>query len=872
MDDGRRAALPNYLSLVGACASIGLFGLAVAADQPQPLRQAGVDQHGDPLPDGAVARLGTTRWRLHESPVTFSPDGRYAIVPAGETTRLLDAVTGNTVRVLPIPSQSALFKGDNKTVMLAAGQKVRYVDVETGKTTRAVAVPDMTRTWSADGKRAVCMQQIDGGNWSYCVWDVDKGVELCRWAKWYGACALSHDGNLLAIRTRDEIGVFSVADKKPVSQWASEEVDAGRTGNARVVLFLPDGKTLAALEKGRVLLWDAATGKLKPKRKLCPSLTTAKDQPVTLAASADGRYLAAGGSNSTLYIWDLQADTLLHTLADAGKGLPIYTLDFTLDGKRLISQAHLFPSARVWDIARGKERSATAVASSTMEKIIFSPDGRTLATVGRWDPVQIWNAESGKLLYSFERGESFAFQRSGKALVLAGGQKAALWGLSDGTLRQQTKGAAASTPWAGAPDVGQISNWTCCAPDDDTIVAILSGDVRQVIPPRGRMPGATIYWTMVGIVDARTGKVQRSFRVRADHLSQFCMSPDGCMLAATGVRHGAQESSVFVWDLNRGFELFHIDLPASHGCGRLDFSADGRTLSFTSASYLVNQCEHTFHVIEIASGTARAECVQHWNPERERPCGAIASDQLAAVKKGSTLLLFDPLTGKEFGCLRANLDRITHFAFSADGQRLACTGDDATALIWDIRKLLPAPVKTRPTDDECARLWDELSSSDAKAACRAAGQLIQSPEEAVAYLGKKLQPALPIPAGKIAGLLAQLDSDRFDRREQAGRELLQLPELAEPALLEAAKKQPSLELSRRIEALLARIQERRAKGPWTLAGEPLRAWRAVEVLERIGTPDAARLLERLAGGAPHAVLTSQSTLAAKRLGKRAGKH
>src|SRR5438093_708730 len=85
-----------------------LAGHASRAEQAPPQPRPRVDLHGDPLPDGAVARLSTTRWRLHESPLTFSPDGRYALV-VGETTRLVDAATGNTVRVFPGPTYTAFF-------------------------------------------------------------------------------------------------------------------------------------------------------------------------------------------------------------------------------------------------------------------------------------------------------------------------------------------------------------------------------------------------------------------------------------------------------------------------------------------------------------------------------------------------------------------------------------------------------------------------------------------------------------------------------------------------------------------------------------------------------------------------------------------
>ena len=49
-----------------------------------------------------------------------------------------------------------------------------------------------------------------------------------------------------------------------------------------------------------------------------------------------------------------------------------------------------------------------------------------------------------------------------------------------------------------------------------------------------------------------------------------------------------------------------------------------------------------------------------------------------------------------------------------------------------------------------------------------------------------------------------------------------------------------------------------------LQGDQLRAFRAVEVLERIGTPEARQVLQALAAGAPGALLTTSAQAALKR--------
>jgi hypothetical protein len=110
--------------------------------------------------------------------------------------------------------------------------------------------------------------------------------------------------------------------------------------------------------------------------------------------------------------------------------------------------------------------------------------------------------------------------------------------------------------------------------------------------------------------------------------------------------------------------------------------------------------------------------------------------------------------------------------------------------------------------------------------------------------------AAPDP-GKVAQLLRDLNDDRFAIRDKARQDLERLGELAESGLKEALARKQILESRRRLERLLSKL-----KGPITVP-EKVRAIRAVETLEYIGTPEARKLLENLARGAPEALVTQE---------------
>jgi hypothetical protein len=132
----------------------------------------------------------------------------------------------------------------------------------------------------------------------------------------------------------------------------------------------------------------------------------------------------------------------------------------------------------------------------------------------------------------------------------------------------------------------------------------------------------------------------------------------------------------------------------------------------------------------------------------------------------------------------------------------------------------------------------------------------------VRFLNDRLQPTRPADTKRVAALVKAIGSEEFAVRSQAARELEQLGEAAAAVL--RGTDVPTLEVRRRIERLL------RALEPPISHPEHLRALRAVEALEHMDTPDACRLLERLATGAPQARLTQEARASLQRLAQRRG--
>jgi WD40 repeat protein len=317
-------------------------------------------------------------------------------------------------------------------------------------------------------------------------------------------------------------------------------------------------------------------------------------------------------------------------------------------------------------------------------------------------------------------------------------------------------------------------------------------------------------------------------------------TPDG-RLAAVAVA-----GNVYVIESLTGREV--VKLPGQIGPIHLGFSPDGRSLA-------VAGWDQVAQVWEVASGKAlmRAEKVGHVNSVAVSPDGRFVA--LGSEFTDGVIYVLDAGTGKAVQELRGHGSYVGALAFGPDGRSLASGQRDTTALVWDL-----APARNRPAAaaGNPEALWAALAGDDAAKARDAAVSLAATPG-AVAFLTARLRPAERVTPERLRQLIADLDSPRYATREAAGRELAAVWREAEPVLRESLKGGLSLEVRKRIEAMLA------SPPPVGVAtGEALRRVRAVAVLEAVGSPEARALLAALAAGAPSARDTVEAKAACER--------
>jgi WD domain, G-beta repeat len=261
----------------------------------------------------------------------------------------------------------------------------------------------------------------------------------------------------------------------------------------------------------------------------------------------------------------------------------------------------------------------------------------------------------------------------------------------------------------------------------------------------------------------------------------------------------------------------------------------------------------------LLKGHAGSVAAMAWSPDRL----LVASGDQNNYERptiAQTVQLWDAASGKEisqFGSIHAD---IAVLRFSRDGKSLFAGLGDGSILIFRVPKLTLAALR----EETVAACWTAISDDDAGKAYRALGALVTAPKQSVPFLRDHLKPVALADPAKIQKWISDLDSDKFNIRQTAAKELTRLGDQVQEPIKTALKVNISLETRRRLEQILKSLSD-------VSGSETVRTIRAIMVLERIGSPDAQTVLEALAGGAPGARETEEAKASLERLKLRGSK-
>ncbi|AKE64099.1 tolB protein precursor, periplasmic protein [Microcystis aeruginosa NIES-2549] len=295
---------------------------------------------------------------------------------------------------------------------------------------------------------------------------------------------------------------------------------------------------------------NSPTNKLTTRKKISEhsfldkTLTGHSNWVLSVVYSPDSRYLASGGSDNTIKIWEVATGKQLRTLTGHSRG--VESVVYSPDGRYLASGS-ADKTIKIWEVATGKQLRTLTGHSSGVLSVVYSPDGRYLAS-GSWDnTIKIWEVATERELRTLT-GHS-----SGVLSVVYS---------PDGRY-------LASGSWDNTIKIWEVATER----ELRTLTGHSSGVLSVVYSPDGRYLASGSWDNTIKIWEVATGKELRTLPSHSDRVESVVYSPDGRYLAS-----GSWDNTIKIWEVATGKEL-RILTGHSYRVYSVAYSPDGRYLA-----------------------------------------------------------------------------------------------------------------------------------------------------------------------------------------------------------------------------------------------------------------------------------------------------
>ncbi len=678
--------------------------------------------------------------------IDISPDGKLALIAGIKKPAIYDIATGNAViefqRFENTYARTGRFSPDGSKFALGfQDNHARIYSTSSGALLHELSGPtDFAQAYS----RRVASVWGSVGNSGSAADPIIWAVEEANWRISGGMTDVlfSPDGSLLATAGNGDAEgaarLFSVGDGSLVATLRGESL-TNNYNNQRMA-FSADGHMIAVAERDhKIRVWGSPSG--QPIHTLVHTVDAA-----CIVFDKTGQFLAVGFDDGSVRIWSMADGVLISVLA-AHDG-EVQAIQFS-PGGQLLATASDDRSVRLWwntlsikectkEDRQNCDSSMRLAATfrghaDTIQQILFSPDGKTLASLSRDETVRLWRTrdpgtetlspvetkkdESIDTIGFVEPELGLEFSKDGKQLLAYNHfRRLTLWEIEGGKALCDIEGSRIShNPMDGMMQVHgsptDARSADCSQAAEDSI-ANSELSLREKLEKKEKRSEPDYYWMISPdgtraivhqivnqdessisisdgderqLIDVATGQSLTALKYYGRNPKKYYFSADGSTVigALAGADKTDQQKEIdnggeyAIWDTRTGRNL------GSSGLFTVNFDLVG--MSSTGRSFVLGSSRNS---VVVSVSVKDGELPQWKRMQRQtRPVSAVgmcATGDQIAVSSDQSIALYDPGDGKLIATMFAGRNPLKKLLYSKDCRLLAGWDSGNTVWLWDL--------------------------------------------------------------------------------------------------------------------------------------------------------------------------------------------